>query len=205
MTILFIILILVLGFIGYQLYERNELKRIEMVKKEEDELLKQKFPHIFLEYRDSVRKFWRGIKDKEAYFDRYSKYSAFDPRDYKNLADWTDINSKIREKIGYVDLKYMKPDAKENLEKYIGKEDAKKWRALEKIEKLQKEILNKEIKRREVTKEEISYVLYMFWKKILEEEELRGLDDSEFSLSLYMGWLERLLALFPKKPKVEEK
>ena len=78
MNVLLIMLILVLSFSGYQLYVRNKMKKQEMIEREQtqkDELLKKKFPHIFLEYQDSIREFWRGIKEKEKYYHE-SSHSA---------------------------------------------------------------------------------------------------------------------------------
>jgi hypothetical protein len=172
---------------------------IEREQTQKDELLKKKFPHIFLEYQDSIREFWRGIKEKEKYYHE-SSHSAIGYPEFGKEVDWVDINLKLRGKIGYIDPKIRKPNTtKEMVEKMGGKEIAKKWWALEKIEKLQKEILEKEVKQREITNEELSYILFMFWKEILEEEARNGISDDEFALSLYRGWLEEYFKWFPKK------
>jgi len=207
MDAFFLLLILVLGFIGYQIYRRNELRRAEIIIKgvekkqiEDDELLKKLFPHIFLQERDSIRQYWRRIQEMK------TPDSPF--RTFGNEWTWESIKQKLSERIaggklgqyGAIIVPALKTDDKEALEKSLGEEIATKIIVFHKIEKEQKEIVEKERKRREITEEELNYILYLFWKEVEREESSSGL--SEFYYP--MDSLKRYFEWFSKKQEVKK-
>ncbi|PIQ68499.1 MAG: hypothetical protein COV91_03740 [Candidatus Taylorbacteria bacterium CG11_big_fil_rev_8_21_14_0_20_46_11] len=68
MTFVYIVIIAILLFIGYQLWKNNIISTQVLksqMQKDSDEILKQKFPLIFLDYKDEIKNYWNRLQRAE--------------------------------------------------------------------------------------------------------------------------------------------
>ena len=68
MTFVYIGIFTILLFIGYQLWKSNKISMQTLKSQTQndfDEILKQKFPLIFLDYKDEIRNYWYKLQRAE--------------------------------------------------------------------------------------------------------------------------------------------
>ena len=157
----------------------------------EDELLRKKFPNIFLEKRKELREYWKNLHNED--FGKYNEEENI----FENPMRWNLIYHNL---LSY----YKKQDKKLNEEGQRG---------IIAIFNLQKKVVEKEKKRRKMTKDELDFILWKFWTFL--ERRNDGLDlpePSPFMLavgkselfsfkSAYKMHLESFFEIFPKKSK----
>jgi len=167
MNTLLIFLIVALGFIGYQLYKRNELKKTEMIQaeenekqKESDEYLKEKYRHIFLDYREELREYYRQgkeIQEREKQAHEAAKeltsISGFDL-----LGDDYDVLVNPFTMVGF--LKDKNKDNKAGLEH------------IDKLDEGSAKIYQKAKKESFLTEHELRFLYFIFWKRVLDRDNL---------------------------------
>lgn len=191
MGFLLFFLIIVIGFIGYQLYKSNTLNRIKIIQeegrekqKEDDELLKEKYPHIFFDYRKKLREYyghWEEIQEKEKRAQKLTEHLT--------LASSSDLLGDVYDLLinPFTIIDFLKNKSKDN----------KVW--LEHIKKLENgagKIYQEARKESFLTENEIWFLYFRFWKNIFEtdypsREATSGFSSEELLLDTFSETLNR--------------
>jgi hypothetical protein len=172
MNVLLIILIIILGFIGYQLYRRNELIKAEIInvkesekQKEVDELLKAQYPHIFFDFKEEIRNYY---EDSQRVQER--EKGAIEYAEKPENISWGDLlgDNYDLSTNPLTMIRYLKEENKDN---------KKKIEYFDKLDKSFAEIYQKAKKESILTERELWFFCYKFWKKILDDEKSEKPED----------------------------
>ena len=96
------IILAIMIFIGYQIWKSNKFKEIDLEHqqlKESDEILKQKFPHIFCEYQNEIRTYYTRLKRAEK-----------SPNAESYRSHWADIHMELTDQFKVRSTEYVELD-----------------------------------------------------------------------------------------------
>lgn len=153
MSIIYLVIIAILVFIAYQLYQSNELKKQEFKKRDsekEEERIAAFMPHLYKKTTsEEVKKELKSFFYENEY---YNEHEANNPY----VASFIP-NSLFPYKRKFAMIKEMTKDEKDNEKK------EKMEKALERIKKVTKELVE-QLSKRETTLTEREFVLWHYYE-----------------------------------------
>jgi len=190
-----IFLILVLGYIGYQLYQKNKLKKIEIaqeqekeIQKEDDEYLKGKYPHLFLDFREELRAYYSLLK-----MEKVKEEHAIETAKELKYASSFDLlgNDYDLQTNPYTMIRYLEEKNEDNKERL---------ESLKKLEDGSVQIYQKAQKETFLTETELWFLIWKFWNIVLKngsytegsKEKDKFIETgNKLKLGLFSDFLER--------------